>query len=64
MMIKNERQYRITRKQAAKFEAALDRFREQARGDGSTHPRLLKAQQEALASQLASLQIGTLFLRP
>ena len=55
MMIKNERQYRITKAQAAKFEAALESFTAQSAGDKRTHPRLVKAQAEALRSQLESL---------
>jgi ribosome-binding protein aMBF1 (putative translation factor) len=55
-MIKNERQYRITKAQAGKLEAALASFTEQSAGDRKTHPRLVKAQADALRSQLASLQ--------
>jgi ribosome-binding protein aMBF1 (putative translation factor) len=55
-MIKNERQYRITRAQAAKLEAALESFSAQSADDGKTHPRLIKAQADALRSQLESLQ--------
>lgn len=54
-MIKNERQYRITKAQAAKFEAALESFLAEAANDKKTHPRLLKAQADALRSQLESL---------
>jgi len=56
MMIKNERQYRITKAQAAKLEAALESFSAQAAGDKRTHPRLIKAQADGLRSQLESLQ--------
>ncbi len=56
MMIKNERQYRITKAQAAKLGAALESFSAQAADDGKTHPRLVKAQADALRSQLESLQ--------
>jgi ribosome-binding protein aMBF1 (putative translation factor) len=55
-MIKNERQYRITKAQAAKLAAALETFQSQAAGDGKTHPKLVKAQADALRSQLESLQ--------
>ena len=55
-MIKNERQYRITKAQAAKLEAALESFSAQSAGDGKTHPRLIKAQADALRSQLESLR--------
>jgi ribosome-binding protein aMBF1 (putative translation factor) len=55
-MIKNERQYRITKAQAAKLEAALESFSAQSAGDGKTHPRLIKAQADALRSQVESLR--------
>lgn len=54
-MIKNERQYRITKAQAAKLAAALEAFAAQSAGDKKTHPRLVKAQADALGSQLDSL---------
>ena len=55
-MIKNERQYRITKAQAAKLEAALESFSAQSADDRKTHPRLIKAQADALRSQLESLR--------
>jgi ribosome-binding protein aMBF1 (putative translation factor) len=55
-MIKNERQYRITKAQAAKLEAAMESFSAQSADDGKTHPRLIKAQADALRSQLESLR--------
>lgn len=54
-MIKNERQYRIAKAQAAKFEAALKTFRSKSRKDQVTHPKLVKAQKDAIQSQLDSL---------
>lgn len=54
-MIKNERQYRIAKAQAAKFESALKSFLAEAPKDRTTHPRLLKAQKDAMQSQLESL---------
>ncbi len=55
-MISNERQYRITRAQAAKFAQALRAIRE-GRGESTgTHPLIAKAQEEAISSQLADLQ--------
>jgi|ERR1700752_190899 len=57
-MIKNERQYRIAKAQAAKFEAALKTFGSKSRKDLTTHPRLVKAQKDALQSQLDSLNDG------
>jgi ribosome-binding protein aMBF1 (putative translation factor) len=55
-MIKNERQYRITKAQAAKLEAALESFSAQSAGDRKAHPRLIKAQADALRSQVESLR--------
>ena len=54
-MIKNERQYRIAKAQAAKFEVALKTFGSTSRKDQATHPKLVKAQKEAIQSQLDSL---------
>lgn len=58
-MITNERQYRITRAQAEKFEHALDELAEEeaaARSGGRTvHPRYFRIQHDALASQLETL---------
>jgi transcriptional regulator with XRE-family HTH domain len=54
-MIKNERQYRITRAQADKFEIAL-RELEGSADDGRIHPKLRKAQIDALRSQLSDLR--------
>jgi ribosome-binding protein aMBF1 (putative translation factor) len=54
-MIKNERQYRIAKAQAAKFEEALRTFLAESRNDRRTHPRLIKAQKDAMQSQLESL---------
>lgn len=55
-MIKNERQYRITKAQAAKLSAALESFTAQTADDRTTHPRLIRAQADALRSQLESLR--------
>jgi transcriptional regulator with XRE-family HTH domain len=55
-MIKNEREYRITKAQAEKFERALARFAQPAGVDGEIHPLLRKAQEDALRSQLADLR--------
>lgn len=57
-MIKNERQYRITRAQAEKFERAvrqLNSVESSAQGAG-IHPALQKAQREAMESQLEDLR--------
>ena len=57
-MIKNERQYRITKTQLKRFDEALKELRESAqRGDLSvTHPLLVTAQMEALESQAEELR--------
>lgn len=54
-MIKNERQYRITKAQAQKFAQALSEMQAPA-ASGHLHPLLQKAEQEALQSQWESLQ--------
>lgn len=53
-MIKNERQYRITRAQADKFSKALAKLRQQSNTE--LHPMIAKAQEDALTSQLADLE--------
>ena len=55
-MIKNERQYKITKAQAARFSDALDSLRQRPRNDDSLHPLIAKAQEDALSSQLADLE--------
>lgn len=52
-MITNERQYRITRAQALRFQRALDEFDGRARP--GVDPRLIVAERDAMASQLAEL---------
>ena len=54
-MIKNERQYRITKAQAAKLESALEQVTSASGKAASVHPRLQQAQADALRSQLADL---------
>lgn len=53
-MIKNERQYRITRTQAARFRRAIVNTR--SRHDPGVHPVLRTAQIAALRSQLQDLK--------
>ena len=54
-MIKNERQYRITKAQSVKLEEALERILS-ASGDAVlVHPRLQQAQADALRSQITDL---------
>lgn len=52
-MIKNERQYRITKFQANKFREAIRVFN--SNNSSNIHPTLRKAQEEALKSQLEEL---------
>jgi hypothetical protein len=54
-MISNERQYRITKAQAAKLKTALEQFSAQSDTDRTTHPRLIKAQADGLESQVESM---------
>src|SRR5689334_16624468 len=53
-MIKNERQYRITRAQASKFESAMAEAI--ANPNRSLHPALRKAQVDGMKSQLQDLK--------
>ena len=53
-MIKNEREYRITKTQTEKFRRALSDFADE--DHSSIDPRLRKAQEDALRSQLEDLE--------
>lgn len=55
-MIKNERQYLITRAQASRFSQALRIFRADAADQFELNPRLRQIQEEALRSQLSDLE--------
>lgn len=55
-MIKNDRQYRITKTQAEKFQKALDTL-SVSPADENVHPMLRKAQKDAIKSQLDDLKI-------
>ena len=55
-MIKNERQYRITRAQAERFSQELREFEAQRSEPAEVHPLLLKAREDALRSQLDDLE--------
>ena len=55
-MIKNERQYRITKAQAKRFSEALRRLDAGGADQSELHPRLLAVQKEALQSQLSDLE--------
>jgi len=55
-MMKNERQYRITKAQVEKFERALAQMRENPSDQASVDPVLQEAMTDALRSQLADLR--------
>ena len=55
-MIKNERQYRITRTQAERFARTLEGLRNRPEGLDGTHPMIVQAQVDAASSQLADLE--------
>jgi transcriptional regulator with XRE-family HTH domain/Zn-dependent peptidase ImmA (M78 family) len=55
-MIKNEKQYRVTQSQTKKFEEALTQLTQNLSKNKEVHPLLLKAQQDALQSQLNDLR--------
>ncbi len=55
-MIKNERQYRITKNQAERFSQTLASFRQRSRETEGVHPRIAKAREDAVRSQLSDLE--------
>lgn len=55
-MITNQRQYRITRNKAKRFEEALAEFEARAGERTDVHPRLMLAEQEAMQAQLGVLR--------
>lgn len=55
-MIKNERQYRITKAQASRFRQTLENLRSRTAEPPGVHPRIAEAQADAVASQLADLE--------
>ena len=55
-MIKNERQYKITRAQAVRFSNALEGLRQRLYAENGLHPIIAKAQTDAISSQLAELE--------
>lgn len=55
-MIKNERQYRITKAQAERFERTLGQIVSGDGGDEDVHPLIAKAREDAIRSQLADLR--------
>lgn len=55
-MIKNERQYRITKTQAKRFEQTLKELMSGSHGDEELHPLIVKAREDAIRSQLSDLR--------
>lgn len=55
-MIANEREYRVTNAIAKKFAEALKNFDENSSKQAGVHPRLIQAEKEGIASQLATLK--------
>ena len=55
-MIKNERQYKITRAQVVRFSNALESLRQRPDADSALHPLIAKAQEDAISSQLSDLE--------
>ena len=55
-MIKNERQYKITKAQAGRFSNTLESLKQRPKDESSLHPLIAKAQEDALRSQLADLE--------
>jgi ribosome-binding protein aMBF1 (putative translation factor) len=55
-MIRNDREYRITKAQAKKFQQALAQLSSGLSIHKGIHPRLAKAQKDAMRSQLQSLR--------
>ena len=55
-MITNERQYRITGRRAADFARAIKEFDATSHERTDVHPRLLRAEREAMNSELAGLR--------
>ena len=55
-MIKNERQYKITKAQADRFSHTLDQLELDSGQEGMLHPLIAKARRDAVRSQLADLE--------
>ena len=55
-MIKNERQYRITKNQAERFSQTLASFRQRSGETEGVHPLIAKAREDAVRSQLSDLE--------
>ncbi|MSQ14872.1 MAG: hypothetical protein EXR50_03305 [Dehalococcoidia bacterium] len=57
-MIKNERQYKITTAQVQMFARALESLKQETQ-EAEVHPLLVKAQEDAVTSQLADLEAAS-----
>jgi len=55
-MIKNERQYRLTKAQASRFRQTLERIRHRTDEPPELNPRIARAQEDAVRSQLTDLE--------
>lgn len=55
-MIKNERQYRISKTQVSRFQHTLDGLQRGSSSPGDLHPRIMQAQIDAVRSQLTDLE--------
>ena len=55
-MIKNERQYRITRTQAERFARTMEGLSNRPEGADGMHPMIAQAQVDAVSTQLADLE--------
>lgn len=55
-MIKNERQYRITKRQAERFSQTLASLKQRSGETERIHPRIAKAREDAVRSQLSDLE--------
>ena len=55
-MIKNERQYRITRAQVERFERTIKELRSRSQTESNVHPLIARGQEDAVSSQLEDLK--------
>lgn len=55
-MIKNEKQYQLTKREVENFERDLERVRFGATNDPSVHPLIKQAEEAAIKSQIATLR--------
>ncbi len=55
-MIKNERQYKFTKKQVERFERTLAELRSRSPEDAGLHPLVAKAQEDAVSGQVVDMK--------